>query len=139
MLVDYTKVQNIFIVCGKTDMRRGILGVSLIGCWAHLRRKFFEASGKEKTKDGKAEVGQGYCDKLFRLERELKELPPEERYEKRIEKAQPLVDEFWKWLNSFHAMKGKLQDAVNYAHNQKDALMSFLKDGRFAISNNLAL
>jgi len=30
VLVDYTKVQNIFIVCGKTDLRRGIDGLAQI-------------------------------------------------------------------------------------------------------------
>jgi transposase len=28
MIVDYTTVENIFIVCGKTDMRRGIDGLA---------------------------------------------------------------------------------------------------------------
>lgn len=28
MLVDYTKVSNIYIVCGKTDLRRGIDGLA---------------------------------------------------------------------------------------------------------------
>ena len=30
MLVDYTKVSHIYIVCGKTDMRRGIDGLAAI-------------------------------------------------------------------------------------------------------------
>lgn len=28
MLVDYTKVSHIYIVCGKTDLRRGIDGLA---------------------------------------------------------------------------------------------------------------
>lgn len=27
MIIDYTKVKHIYIVCGKTDMRRGIDGL----------------------------------------------------------------------------------------------------------------
>ena len=30
MLVDFTKVKNIFIVCSKTDMRKGIDGLARI-------------------------------------------------------------------------------------------------------------
>lgn len=30
MFVDYTKVKNIFIVCGKTDMRKSIDGLATI-------------------------------------------------------------------------------------------------------------
>jgi len=30
MLVDYTQVKNIFICCGKTDMRRGIDGLAAL-------------------------------------------------------------------------------------------------------------
>jgi transposase len=30
MLIDYTHVKNIFIVCGKTDLRRGIDGLASI-------------------------------------------------------------------------------------------------------------
>lgn len=30
MLVDYSRVQHIFIVCGRTDMRRGITGLAAI-------------------------------------------------------------------------------------------------------------
>ncbi|WP_253263170.1 transposase [Enterococcus cecorum] len=30
MLVDFTKVKNIFIVCGRTDMRKGIDGLASI-------------------------------------------------------------------------------------------------------------
>ena len=30
MLVDFTRVKNIFIVCGRTDMRKGIDGLASI-------------------------------------------------------------------------------------------------------------
>ena len=30
MLVDFTRVKNIFIVCGRTDMRKGIDGLTSI-------------------------------------------------------------------------------------------------------------
>ncbi len=48
------------------------------------------------------------------------------------------VEEFFDWLESFYAMKGKLQTAVIYALNQKVELLSFLGDGNLEASNNLA-
>ena len=51
----------------------------------------------------------------------------------------PILDEFWRWIESFHSLPGsKLGKAVGYAHNHKEGLMNFLKDGRCAISNNIA-
>jgi hypothetical protein len=30
MIIDYTKIEHIYIVCGKTDMHRGIYGLAAI-------------------------------------------------------------------------------------------------------------
>ena len=49
-----------------------------------------------------------------------------------------MVEEFFEWLESFYAMKGKLQTAVIYALNQKVELLRFLEDGNLEASNNLA-
>ena len=48
------------------------------------------------------------------------------------------MEEFFDWLQSFDAMKGKLQTAVMYAFNQKVELLRFLDDGNLEASNNLA-
>lgn len=60
--------------------------VTVVGCWAHLRRKFDEAlkSIPEKGRpESLALIGKQYCDKLFELERNFAELSPEERHSKR--------------------------------------------------------
>lgn len=45
----------------------------------------------------------------------------------------------WQWITSFRTLPGsKLGKAVNYVFNLKEGLMNFLKDGRYALSNNLA-
>lgn len=53
----------------------------MVGCWAHLRRKFDEAvkslSQKEQA-NAAALQGQAYCSRLFSIEQELSALPPEE-------------------------------------------------------------
>ena len=45
----------------------------------------------------------------------LKELPAEERYEQRLAKVKPLLDEFFAWLESLQVSgKSKLSEAVRF-------------------------
>ena len=69
--------------------------IRVVGCWAHARRKFDEALQtlpKEMQKDSPAAIGECYCSRLFKLEQTFAELAPEERYEKRLEQAKPVLD-----------------------------------------------
>ena len=57
--------------------------IRVVGCWAHLRRKFDEAVKslpQKDQQDAAALRGQAYCSKLFSIEQELAGLTPEERY-----------------------------------------------------------
>ncbi|WP_425426574.1 IS66 family transposase, partial [Alicyclobacillus macrosporangiidus] len=60
-----------------------IEGVTLVGCWAHARRKFDEAltalPTAERKKPTAARIGLEYCNRLFKIERGLKDETPEER------------------------------------------------------------
>lgn len=86
-----------------------------------------------------AEIGLMYCNKLFYLERTLKDLKPEERKQQRLELEQPVWEQFWNWLDTLHPSGGsKLGKAVAYAQNHHDTLMNYLLDGRCEISNNRA-
>lgn len=115
---------------------QNLANISQVGCWSHARRKFVDCTDKK----GKAAIGIDYCDKLFRLEREFDSegLSSDERFKNRQERSQPIVDDFFDWLTSFHTMKGKLQEAVTYALNQEESLRRFLEDGRLELSNNLS-
>lgn len=116
--------------------------VTRCGCWAHLRRKFVEAIPAKKAAGSlptAAEKGRDYCNQLFKIEEGLQHLPPEERYESRLELAKPVLEAFWRWLDSFQASKGfALSKAVTYAKNQKPYLENYLLDGRCELSNNRA-
>lgn len=117
-------------------------GITRVGCWAHLRRKFVEAIPMKKALDDpptSAELGRQYCDKLFSIEDSLKYLPPKERFCKRLELEKPILEVFWCWLDSLNTLKGSaLGKAVTYAQNQKPYMENYLLDGRCAISNNAA-
>lgn len=117
-------------------------GITRVGCWAHLRRKFVEAIPAKKVPGDpltSAERGRQYCDKLFSIEDSLKDLSAEERYSKRLELEKPVLEAFWCWLDSLSALKGSaLGKAVTYAQNQRPYMENYLLDGRCSISNNAA-
>ena len=119
-----------------------LTGITRVGCWAHLRRKFVEAIPAKKASDGiltSAETGRWYCDKLFAIEDDLKNLSPEERFTKRLELEKPVLEAFWCWLDSVNALKGSaLGKAITYAQNQKPYMENYLLDGRCSLSNNAA-
>ena len=116
--------------------------ITVVGCWAHMRRKFDEALKvlPEKDREGcGAMVGKRYCDRLFEIERELAEMKPAERHQKRSELSKPIVDEFFSWAENLNALpKSLFGQAVQYASNQRAYLERYLLDGRLEISNNRA-
>lgn len=122
-----------------------LAGVTLVGCWAHARRKFTEAlkalPAEQKDKPVAASVALDYCNKMFAIERQLKDISNQERYEKRLELSKPLLDEFYTWLKRQRQQtlpKSMFGQAITYCLNQWDALNNFLLDGRLEIDNNRA-
>ncbi len=79
-------------------------------------------------KNGKAKQAIDYCIQIFKIERELQELSPEERYEQRQLQVKPVIEAFYDFLGSFIPMKGKLQTAVHYVLNQKKELMAVVAE-----------
>lgn len=116
--------------------------ITRCGCWAHLRRYMFEAIPKKKgsfSEASPAYTGYAYCIQLFQIEKELKDLEPEERQIKRLELELPVLDGFFKWIDGTNALGGsKLAKAIHYARNQRPFMENYLLDGRCSISNNAA-
>jgi transposase len=119
--------------------------VTLIGCWAHARRKFTESlkalPAEQKNKPVAASAGLDYCNQLFAIERQLKDLPDNQRYEKRLKMSKPVLEEFYVWLKKQRQQalpKSTFGQAVTYCLNQWENLNNFLLDGRLEIDNNRA-
>lgn len=116
--------------------------VTLVGCWAHARRGFTDALKSLPANSPKpvmATEGLQFCNHLFAIERDLKELEPHDRYEKRLELSKPVLDSFFSWLNIQKQKvlpKSSLGQAITYCLNQWDKLVAFLEDGRLEIDNN---
>ncbi|MNF62830.1 Transposase IS66 family protein [compost metagenome] len=120
-----------------------VKNVSLVGCWAHARRKFDEALKALPPSSDKAETaskqGLQFCNELFAIERELKDAAPEERYNIRMERSRPILDAYLVWLKQQRSRtlpKSLLGQAIAYSMNQWDKLTAFLKDGRLELDNN---
>ena len=116
--------------------------ITIVGCLAHVRRKFFDGLKilpKDKKKDSHLLKGVEYCDRLFRYEREFTKLKPDERLEKRQSISKPLFEEFYKWMEGLSVLPSSmLGKAVHYAFSQKQYIERYLTDGRLEISNNRA-
>jgi transposase len=124
--------------------------ITVVGCWAHMRRKFtdiLKSLPDYNRPNSQAAAGRNFCDKLFELEREFAKLPScdnfKARYEARLTKTKPIMDEFFSWADSltgsFRALpKSPLGKALTYALNQRQNLENVLLDGRLEISNNRA-
>lgn len=72
--------------------------ITVIGCWAHLRRKFFDVLKtlpKDKQPDSNAAKGVAYCDKPFHFERQFALLTSENRLKECKKLSRPLIDEFY--------------------------------------------
>ncbi len=116
--------------------------ITVVGCWAHARRKFDEllqTIPKDKRASSDAAKGLAYCDKLFHLEKQFALLCPENRFEERERLSKPLMDEFYAWVGSLREVpKSLMGKAIYYAESQRKYLERYLLDGRLEISNNRA-
>jgi hypothetical protein len=122
-----------------------IPGITLVGCWAHARRKFVEAltalpaSARTAHTPVAAQRGLEFCDRLFAIERELHEATPAERFMGRLRLSRPVLTAFAAWLEQQapHVLpKSVCGQAITYCRNQWEKLNVFLQDGRLELDNN---
>eukprot|EP00697_Spironema_sp_BW2_P013871 gnl/Spiro4/4165_TR2081_c0_g2_i1.p2 gnl/Spiro4/4165_TR2081_c0_g2~~gnl/Spiro4/4165_TR2081_c0_g2_i1.p2 ORF type:complete len:183 (-),score=7.74 gnl/Spiro4/4165_TR2081_c0_g2_i1:1542-2090(-) len=92
----------------------------------------------EKTEGG-TQQGMNFCNQLYSIERELKEVTPQERHDVRQERSLPVLDAFLVWLKQQRGRtlpKSATGKDITYRLNQWDKLIGFTKDGRLEIDNN---
>jgi transposase len=111
-----------------------------VGCFAHSRRKFFEASKASKVNKS-AEEGIKHIRKLYNLEDELRSqnLSEEKFLEKRKEAAEPMLEAFKSWLLKRAdeiSPTSLMGTAVNYTLNQWDKLIAYLGSYHLTPDNN---
>lgn len=120
--------------------------MELVGCWAHVRRKFDEAA-KAQGKKGKGKptghAGKGLAliQKLYRVEKQAAEATAAERYRLRQAQAVPLLDELRAWLDTALPQvppKSAVGKALHYLDGEWGKLVRYVEDGRLEIDNNAA-
>ncbi len=114
--------------------------IKRLGCMAHARRKFVEAQKLQK-KTGKADQAIAFIQKLYAIERQIKDQPPDERYEIRQQKSVPIIEKLKAWKDKSLATvmcESALGKALTYLHNQRDRLVGYLELGHYPIDNNAA-
>jgi len=115
---------------------------TLVGCWAHARRKFTDAkTAQGKKPSGKADWALNHIQKLYRIETLIKDKTIDERLAIRLEKTLPLLEQLKQWLIKSEQQvlpKTKLGEAINYCLNQWEKLTVYPTDGHLNIDNNRA-
>ena len=118
------------------------LNLKLLACWAHARRKFKDAQlieGKNKGKMSKSDMALNYIAKLYAVEKRIKNLSVQEKYEARQNESKTILDAFKKWLDKNNERPtGDIGKAINYTLNQWDGLLKYIESGEYPIDNNLA-
>jgi hypothetical protein len=108
-----------------------------VGCWAHARRKYWEAAiaGSPVAREALLRI-----QRIFEADEKLKGLEPDVRKRMRDERVRPYVETFFSWAHPEHekvkGTRGPLSSALGYSINQEDALKRFLDDGRLELDNN---
>lgn len=122
------------------DIYENKKGVLPLGCWAHARRKFFEAEKEDKAR---AEYALEQIGLLYDIEKRADEenLSYEERSDLRTRLSYPLMVRFEKWLlmeADKTLPKSRIGKAIRYTYNIYHKLTRYHLDGRYRIDNNLA-
>jgi transposase len=112
--------------------------ITQLGCWAHARRKFYEA-----YKQG--EKGAAYyllkIRELYAIEAEIPEgAKPAEVAALRQEKSTPILTRIRESLEqdqNKHLPKIKMSQAIGYAKSQWEKLITYVQHGQTRIDNNL--
>ena len=119
------------------DPKRGGAGVTLVYCWSHVRRGFYDLA-----KAGAAPIATEALARiaaLYRIEAEIRGKDAGHRLEVRRAKSRPLVAGLRVWFEAQAARlpaRGPTAMAIRYALNHWDGLERFLDDGRIELDTN---
>ena len=99
-----------------------------VACWAHTRRKFYDA---RKSDPARAHEALALIRLLYDVERHAKEMDTPQRMALRQEQSVPLLDRFREWMDQRRDAvlpKSPMGAAIGYALNQWKALVRYATD-----------
>jgi transposase len=109
-----------------------------VACWAHARRKFFEARSNAPRE---ANQVLEWIRQLYDIEDRAHDVTAVERQAMREREAVPILDQIESYLDEIRPRvlpKSSLGKALTYARNQRAALRRYVTDGRLTIDNNVS-
>lgn len=109
---------------------------------AHARRKFVDAQKVQpKGKTGRADIALTMINKLYGIERDLKDVSDEQLFIGRQEMNLPLLAQLKSWLDKTQSQvtpQSVLGKAVDYLANNWSRLENYVEAGFLPIDNNAA-
>ena len=109
-----------------------------VACWAHARRKFFDA---RLSAPAEASLVLQMIWRLYKVEDRVRPLDDDARRAMRQTEAVPILERLREELDRLSSKllpKWALAQAVTYASNQWQALCRYTEDGRLTIENNMS-
>jgi transposase len=113
-------------------------GILEVACWAHARRKFFDA---RSSSPAEASLILEMIRRLYDIEDRARPLDDAARRDLRQAEAVPILERLRAELDRLSSKllpKSALAQAVTYALNQWQALCRYTEDGRLTIDNNVS-
>ena len=124
-------------------------GIVHIGCWAHARRRFVDAlkgagtkrkkGAKRTKKQSQAEAGLRFLQKLYAIERSVKDARPAERLRVRQQQSLPVVASLRSWLDGALATvvpRSLTGEALAYLDGQWPKLVRVFEYGQVPLDTN---
>ena len=111
-------------------------GIAEVGCWAHARRRFFEAKETDLARGLEA---LARIKLFYEVEDTAKELSSVERLALRQERSLPLLASLKSWLDEQYAKilpRSAMGEAMAYTLSNWAALTRYAADGDLPIDNN---
>jgi transposase len=112
-------------------------GVTSAQCMAHSRRKFNDLWANHRSEVGRKALR--YYQSLFRIEREIEDLPSDERRRIRQRKSRRVLVVFRRWLLAQRQLVptgSATMKAIDYSLKRWKELTRFVDDSDVPISNN---
>ena len=138
--VEFLKGWSGTLVCDGYKVYESVLKLETrieAGCMAHARRTF-----DQLIKENQSPVATQAVQRiawLYRIEKEVRELPEQQRLAMKQARAGPLCEELHLWLRLERQRVpdgSAIAGAIDYSLNRWTALTAYLLDGNVAIDNN---
>ena len=119
-----------------------VTNVTLVNCFAHLRRKFYDivsTLSEDQKKSSHSMIALQKISDIYKLDKQCKELPLDKRLDFKHNRIKPVFLDFRDWLHTESlTAQGNYGAAVGYALKHIDSVMVYLEDARLEIDNNRA-